>query len=396
MAKQRSSGEGTVSKRPSNRYQAQVSIEGRRLTKTFDTNQEAVRWLRTMANKKDDGYSLKGTKVLVRDFCENWIETIKPSIQPKTVYQYEGILNKHVLPQLGGLKLIDLGPTEIQSFYFALQKDGVGARTRQLIHAVLKNALGKAEKWGLLLSNPIRLVDRPVVKKKETRVMDQNEIKNVIRAANGIWIKPILQIALVTGMRQGELLGLQWLDIDWAMPGIHIRRQLQRIPNEGLQLKIPKTKRSIRTVSIGTNTVSILMDHRNLQEMLFGDRIDPSDPIFCRPDGSFIRPRTLLREFKTTLKRAGLRDSRFHDLRHTYASHMLALNVPIANLSHQMGHANLSTTLNTYGHLMPGIESQVVAQLDGLLAPVAAELQRSDSLEHEEISHGSQKTSFPL
>ena len=89
MAKQRSSGEGTVTKRPSNRYQAQVSIDGRRITKTFDTNQDAVRWLRTMANKKDDGYSLKGSNILTREFLENWIETIKPSIQPKTIYQYQ-------------------------------------------------------------------------------------------------------------------------------------------------------------------------------------------------------------------------------------------------------------------------------------------------------------------
>jgi len=95
MAKQRSSGEGTISKRPSGRYQAQVSIDGKRITKTFDTNQVAVKWLRNMANKKEDGYSIKASTILTREFLGNWIETIKPSIQPKTIYQYQGLLKKH-------------------------------------------------------------------------------------------------------------------------------------------------------------------------------------------------------------------------------------------------------------------------------------------------------------
>jgi len=381
MAKRRSNVEGTVTKRPSGKYQAQININGDRFTKTFDTNNEAIRWLREIANKIDAGISLKRSNTTVEDFMKEWLEIVQPSLQPKTHYQYEGLIRNYVLPKLENIKLGNLKAIDIQSLYSYMRQLGAGARTIQLTHSVLRNSLGKAKKWGLLANNPTSSVDRPTAPRKEMRILSENEVTQLIVSSEGHWIKPILHLALATGMRQGELLGLQWLDIDWALPGIHVRRQLQRIANEGLFLKSLKTKRSNRTIRVGRNTLDTLMSHRDSQEVILDKEIRPTGSVFCRPDGTYIRPRTLHSEFKGALGRARLTDMPFHALRHTYASHMLTLDVPIANVSHQLGHANLSTTLNTYGHLIPGIEATAVSQFDEMLVPITAELQRSEENE---------------
>jgi integrase len=377
MANKRGQGEGTYLQRPSGRWQAQTSLDGRRLSKTFDTAKECREWLREIDELKTNGLSIRGAKITVGAYLEIWLENIQSTLRPRTWEQYASNVNNYLKPSLGDIRLGELQPLQIQSFYTLLRRNGLGDRTIQLVHSVLHRALVIAHRQGLIGRNPAAAVERPKVSYKEMRLLDGNQARSFLIAVMGTRDEALYHIALKTGMRQGEILGLRWSDLDWSSGELHVKRKLQRVTGQGLVFSEPKTRAGSRMILLGSSLLDILTQHYKRQDI---ERQRPNwqenNLIFPSTTGTPYDQRNLLREFKKSLKEAGLPDIRFHDLRHTAATIMLLENTPLLTVARRLGHSKPSVTLDVYGHYLPGMQEQVATTMDEVLTPVAAELQR--------------------
>jgi integrase len=195
----------------------------------------------------------------------------------------------------------------------------------------------------------------------------------MLLAARGSRMEAILHLAVATGMRQMELLGLKWTDLDWVKQTLRIERQLERSDSENIRFSPPKTKRGKRTISLGDQTIEVLQrcnEIQNEQRKAAGENWKETGLMFTTNVGTPICFRNLLRDFKLILQKAGLPNIRFHDLRHTAASLMLNHDIPVIVVSRRLGHAKPSITLDVYGHLIPSMQTEVAQKIDDLITPV--------------------------
>jgi integrase len=380
MAKRRGNQEGAIYQRANGSWQAQVSIEGRRLSNSFPSRNECRLWIKEITEQKEKGLSILSANLTLGDFLDQWLSSVRHKLRPMTWMQYKGIAEHHLKPQLGKTKLLELKPVIVQSLYAKKLDKGVGVRTVQMMHAVLHRSLKIAEKQGLIANNPIEAVEKPTYSKTEMKVLSDDEVRSLLSFARGGPLELIIQLAVTTGMRKGELLGLRWGDVDWASSTIRVQRQLQRMPGRGLVNSQPKTNQGIRTVQIGSETLRKLMAQKSLQEKVFGNGKGNEQNVFLSSAGTAKEPRNLVREFKALLKKSDLPDVRFHDLRHTAASLMLMSGMPVMRIARQLGHAKPSTTLDIYGHLIPGLEVEAAERIDQIVTSIAAELQQVDQI----------------
>ena len=378
MAKRRGNQEGTIYQKKNGRWQAQVLIEGRRFSKSFSVRKECAAWIREISDQKDLGLTSDSFGMTFAEFWEKWLSIAKPRLRINTWLLYKGNGESHLLPALGDKSILQIKPMDIQSLIAAKLKAGLGVRTVQVMHAVLRNALGYAERQGAIPSNPAKRVDRPQLAKKEMEILTDDQIRSLLIVAGDKEIAVLLQVAITTGMRRGELLGLRWSDIDWATATVRVRRQLQRIPNEGLVFSEPKSKSGIRTVQLGSFTLKRLMQHKDHQDQMFAAGENKENLIFPSSDGTPKEPRVLVTQFKALLVKAGINPKvRIHDLRHTAASLMLMSGMELIRIARQLGHSKPSITLDVYGHLIPGLENDAAERLDEFVTPTtAADLQQ--------------------
>lgn len=383
MAKRRGNNEGSIYRRKNGKWQAQVSIDGSRIGKLFDTRKECNEWINQIAQQKTRGLTVHSAKTTFGEYLHQWLNDVQPSLKPTTISQYRGIVRNHIDRNLGHVKLSDITPRLIQNLYNAKLEEGRGKRTVEMIHAVIHRSLKMAVMYGLIGTNPTKAVQKPKHSAQLMKILIEDQIHTMLQAADGVGKRPLLQLAVTTGMRKGELLGLMWSDIDWASSALKVERQLQRIPNAGLVMLLPKTKSSLRTVKIGPETLSELGKHLDQQDEIrraVGDSWTDNNLVFPSGIGTPKEPRNLVREFKSLLKKASLPNIRFHDLRHTAVSLMLMSNMPLMRITRQLGHAKPSTTLDIYGHLIPELESDAVTKIDQIVIPIATQLQQNPTL----------------
>lgn len=377
MAKRRGNQEGSIYQRNSGTWQAQVSLNGHRLGKSFETRKEAAAWVTQMAAQQDRGLTFEGTKTTVREYLTQWLKDTKPTLRESTYGLYEGTVKRHITPAVGHIKLSGLTARGIQNLYTSKLEEGVGRRTVELIHAVLHRSLKFAVRQGLLVNNPAKDVQRPHHQAERMHILNEREIQRLLAFAAQTDFGALIQLAITTGLRKGELLGLKWTDIDWANATIRVERQLQRFPHDTWKFVKPKTKAAIRTVKVGATTLSAL--GRLLVQQQDWEQTHPhwnkEGVLFLSSTGTPKDPRNTIREFKALLKAADLPNIRFHDLRHTAASVMLMSNMPLMRVTRQLGHAKASTTLDIYGHLIPGLEKDAMERIEQLVLPTATQLQ---------------------
>jgi len=390
MAKKRANDEGAIFKRPNGKWQAQITLEGKRISKTFSSKKECRLWNRDMTMQKERGLSFIATKTSFQDYLIQWLEDIKQSLRPTTWSQYQGVVNNHIVPILGKIKLASLSSRNIQNLYTISLNEGKGERTVVVMHAVIHRSLKMAKRQGLISINPASSVQKPKYESRIILVLDESQIHQLLSYAKTRELDVLIRLAVTTGMRLGEVLGLKWKDVDWPTPCIQVRRQLQRVKGMGLIFSKPKTDSGIRTILIGDRMLSLLGGHLDNQDLLrrkLGPRWRDNDLIFPSGVGTPKEPRNLIREFKALLVQANLPNFRFHDLRHTAASLMLMSNMPLIRITRQLGHAKPSTTLDIYGHLIPGLESDSVEKIDYIVEPVAAELQQIIKKDSEKLKY---------
>jgi integrase len=266
---------------------------------------------------------------------------------------------------------MDLQPQQIQDLYNANVEKGIGLRTIEFTHSVFRGCLNHAVRINLLPKNPALAASPPKPRPDEMKILDEDQIQTFILAAQSIQPRnyPFFQLALTTGMRRSELLGLKWEDLEWIRGWLVVNRQLKRNKESGFFFAPPKTKAGYRTIVLGESTLTVLREHH--QSWLdhrenFNPEWAAKNLMFWEPDGSPLRYRRVYTDFKSLLEEAALPDIRFHDLRHTAASQMITKGVDIITVSRRLGHAKVSVTLDIYGHLIPGVQEKAAAVMDDL------------------------------
>ena len=373
MARIRGKKDGSIHRRENGTWRAQVSLEGRRLSYTAKTRRECQEWLKKVIGQIDDGLTYASSTVTLDEFLQSWLESTKASNRQTTWTQYAQLTRTYVRPHLGKARLKDLRPDQLQSLYNRLLAAGVGTYTVIKIHTMLHSALEQAVKMGIANRNVSGGTIPPKRPTKEMNILDESQVSQLLVAAHGTRLEALLHLALSTGMRQMEILGLKWSDLDWVFQTLKVERQLVR-PDWGIaHFAQPKTKYGRRTLALGDRTIAVLRNHnefQNEERKHAGEKWSENGLIFTTKFGTPIHPRNLLRDFKLLLRKTGLPVIRFHDLRHTAASLMLNHGIPVIVVSRRLGHAKPSITLDVYGHLLPSMQAEAAQKIDELITPV--------------------------
>ena len=377
MAKKiRGRNDGSIWKQGNN-LRAAVSLNGKRITKSFKTKSECKAWIREKQSQIDHGLTFNETKLTLEQYLTDWLVIHNTSLKPKSGQRYEQISRDYIMPYLGISRLQDLRVEHIEGLYQALLQDGVSVRNVRYVHSLLHRSLSDAVKRGVVGLNAAHGARQPKMLHHEMKILDENQVMQFFIAVQDDRNVALYHMAVKTGMRKGELLGLKWTDLDWKRGTIRVQRQVQRVTGQGMVFMSPKTKAGRRTIALGEETLRILREHRTKQQFesdLAGNQWQDYDLIFPSSIGTPQSPSNLLKTFKSILKCAGLPVIRFHDLRHTAASLMLNQGVPPFVVSKILGHSKASTTMDIYGHLIPLMHEGVGNLMDELLTPIPVEM----------------------
>jgi integrase len=305
-------------------------------------------------------------------YLERWLkDSVKDTVSPSTYEVHRHMIEPHINPALGRLKLKDLNPVHVRSFYREKLDSGLSAATVRKMHSVLRKALKQAVLDGLIPRNVCEAVKPPKVERKEIKPLDREQAKALLEAASADRLEGLYVLAIHTGMREGELLGLKWDDVDLEAGVLRLRRALVR---EGGKVKLGdlKTPKSRRSVRLTRAAAEALRSHlkRQLEEMeRMGSLYQPGGLVFATESGTLINPSNLRnRSFKPLLKHAGLPDMCFHDLRHTCATLLLSQGTHPKLVQELLGHATIAMTLDTYSHFLPSMGDQTVRAMEAALS----------------------------
>ncbi len=370
----RANGEGTISQRRDGRWWARITLpDGRRKAFYGKTRQEVAQQLAQALHARHQGLPLASERQTVGQYLTWWLTTAQPTLRPRTYARYQQLVRLHLGPGLGAIPLARLGPPQVQAFLQAKRAEGLSPRTVQFLHAVLRRALGQAERWGLVARNVARLVSPPRVERPEVQPLTVAEARRLLEAARGDRLEALYTVALALGLRQGEALGLRWQDIDLHQGTLTVRYQLQRHAG-AFSLVEPKTARSRRTLTLPAVALEALRQHRARQaeaRLRAGPLWQPPawapDLVFTTGVGTPLDARNVVRHYHRLLQRAGLPRLRFHDLRHTAASLLLAQGVSLRVVMETLGHSQISLTANLYTHVVPALQREAAARMDAAL-----------------------------
>jgi len=349
-----------------------ASGKRKQITKTFNTKRDAKDWVAKKRQEKTMGIGTSLTKISVEDYFERWLEDYAlPKLSPTTYSGYEMIVTKHIIPALGALRLDEVKPLHIQSYQNKKMREGrldgkEGGLSKKTVlqhHRILNRAFKQAVLWQLISYNPVKAVPAPSPEKPEIRTLSIEEVELLLEKAEDTWLYYFIYIAVNTGMRRGELLGLSWDHIDFNGKKIQVTRTLVRTKKAGMVYKGPKNKSSRRVISIAEDDIKVLKKLRikqNENKLLFGPEYHNNNLLFCKADGSEIYPNTTTNRFKLLAKRIGLKEVSLHDLRHTHATLMLQAGVHPKVVQERLGHSTITTTLDTYSHVIPSMQKESV------------------------------------
>ena len=367
----RGNGEGSITRRKDGLYMARYTVQtatgSKRKTLYGKTRQEVSERLNKALTDRDGGLIFDAENLTVSEYLDRWLrDSVQGSVSTRTYKSYGQQVRRYLKPSLGRMKLRKLNPMHVQRMYREMQDRGLAARTVQYTHAVLHRALKQARSWGIVGRNVAEDVDPPQVKREEIRPLNRDQTRALLKAAEGNRLEALYIVAVHTGMRPGEILGLRWDDVNFDSGTLQLNRAL----SDG-EFNAPKTARSRRRIKLTAGSVKALRAHRKRQleeRMQKAGLWKDHGLVFPSTVGTPLSHRNVVRSFKALLKRADLPASiRLYDLRHTCATLLLSRNVHPKYVQELLGHASIALTLDTYSHVIPGMDGGTASAMEDAL-----------------------------
>ena len=381
---------GNIEKRGENSYRLRASGgytgDGKRITykKTIQAKNktEAQKELALFITEIQTGQALSAKKMRLRDYAEFWINNYAiPNLSPKTYERYKSMLNARILPYLGNMYLDKIQPMQLMYLYQELSEctytrknetHKLSSKTILEHHRLLHSMLQQAVYWQMIPYNPASRVRPPKARKPNINFYDDVQTIALIKALEGEELKfrVIILLTIFTGLRRGEVLGLEWQDIDFKNSSLTVRQASQYVSSIGIYTKDPKTETSNRIISIPESITKLLKEYQRKQlknRLLLGDKWIETNRLFVQANGAPMHPDTITKWFRQFLEDKNLPHITFHGLRHTHATLLISQGLDVRTVSNRLGHAQTSTTLNIYAHAFAKMDREASEKLDNLL-----------------------------
>ena len=377
-------GQGTIIKRELGdrkvRYDVYYDLEPDPITgkrrqrkKVFQTKREAVAFLTAQRTAVATGTAVDRSRRTVRELMDFWLEHYaRHRVSAKTFHGYASTIRRHIIPALGNVQIQKLTPARLQEFCTQKINEGCGPRTVELCHLHISQALDEAVQLGWVARNVADVVKPPRWKPREMATWSTDEAQRFMDAARASVYGPIWLLALATGMRKGELLGLRWCDVDFDRGIVSIRQTVGTLPGT-IEFKPPKTTTSRREIHIMKDMIDALRQHhadqlkRQCELHTKGIAWKDDGLVFASALGGPIHPDNADRDFDRLVRRAGVKPIRIHDLRYTFATLAIRAGIPIKVVSESLGHADIATSLRTYAHVLPVQRTELAEKIGALL-----------------------------
>ena len=340
------------------------------------SRKEAEKFLTEKLRELDTGILIDNKKMKYSEYLDYWKERTFKNLEITTQEGYVQKIEKHIKPYLGNLFLEDIRPLHLQNFYEKLllegrkdKKGGLSARTVLSIHRIIYSSLHQAVKWQLVIRNVADSVEPPKASKYKASYLTDKQTEELLESAKETDIYIPIAIAIYTGARRGEVLGLNWDNVNLEKGYIKIVDNLCAT-NNGVIIKQPKTNNGVRTVAISKTLINILKKHRIKQlenRMLYGKEYQDNNFVCCYADGHLFNPKRFSAKFHELLRNNNLPIIRFHDLRHSHASLLVKMGVKPKEISSRLGHSNISITMDLYSHLYEETDRQVADMFEELI-----------------------------
>jgi integrase len=354
VVKRRAKGEGSIFKEKSGYWRAVITFpDGSRKYKRAKRQSVVREWLQEQRQSIQRNVLLKDDKVLFGDYLDHLIDAFTPTLAPSTVESYQRLIRIHIKPELGHMRLVKLRPDHLQALYSRKLDAGLSNRTVQYIHAVIRRSLSQAAKWGLLHHNPTNAVVAPVAKREPPPTLSAEQAKLFLESVEGHRYYPVYFLAITTGLRKGELLGLQVEDVDLKRNKLQVKHTQVDIQGK-THLGQPKSAAAKRTITLADNACEAIKEHCSKGEGY----------VFTSSAGTPLSQRNLSRHFHRTLEKLGLPNMPFHALRHTAATLLLQANVHPRLVQEMLGHSTIVLTLDTYSHVIPGHHDEAADEME--------------------------------
>jgi integrase len=362
MARRRANNEGSIFFSDSEKcWIAEVVLpDGRKKRKRSKKQQVVREWLLKQRDAIRDNLLIDNERLTVSEFIARYMDSVAAhNLRPKTVEAYSSLIRIHINPTIGSIRLSQLRPDHLQNLYSEKRKAGLSNRTVQFIHSIIHKVLDQALKWGLVLRNVADLVEKPTVKRKAPTIWTNEQVSIFLRAVKDHRFYPIYVLALAGGFREGEVLGIQFSDIDWDNGIINVTHAVQYLIGKGVVLTEPKTEKGKRPVPLPEYALRVLKEHCDSQNRNQGF-------IFVTGNITPFSPRNLVRHFKQVIEDTELPEIRFHDLRHYHASYLLSQGINPKIVQERLGHSTILLTLDTYSHTTPSLQKEAALKANAM------------------------------
>ncbi len=357
-------------------------LTGKRCQKWYTVNgkkRDADKFLRDTLLGMDKGLYVKNSRITFGEWLRQWLKDyVSINTTPRTMESYQSNVEGHIIPALGRIPLLQLEPQNIQTYYADALingrsdgKGGLSARSVLYHHRIIGKALRQAVNLGLVARNVVEVVHPPRQSRPTLNVLEVADIPKLLDILHETPYYVYYSLLLYTGLRRGEGLALRWKSIDLIDGKLQVVETAYKLGNGEYIIKEPKTAHSRRSVSIPVSLNLLLLEYRGDQVKIFeklGKQVSPDDFVFVRHDNGLpLDPNMVTKKFSKAIREAKLPHLRLHDLRHTHATLMLKAGIHPKIVSERLGHANISITLDTYSHVLPGLQDEAAERFDRLI-----------------------------
>jgi integrase len=358
------------------------------------TKKDAERRLSELLNQLDSGTFLKPRKITLGEYLQGWLaDYAELHCSPKTIESYRQVINSHLMPELGNIKLVELEARHLQTMFARKRDSGLSARTVRYLYGLMSQVLRYAVRQGILNRNVAQNTEPPKIEHRELNTIRPEQINIFLEAARETPHYAFFYLLLHTGLRRGEALALKWKNIDMGLASLGVQAylsvtlSLSKVAGK-TYIREPKTSSGKRRVALPPSLTLVLQQHKLKQQesfALLGTTLTGEGYVFCHHDGTPLDPSTVSHSFAHVLRQAGLPPMPLHGLRHSHATLLLQAGTHPRVVMERLGHSSIRVTLDTYSHVVGGLQESAAQRFDDFVEAknqsVSNPLAKSQNLE---------------